>query len=524
MRAEGAVRPRALTRPPLRSARVDTALVFLAVFFVLVGLTYGSPLSFDGQVMYAVARAIIHGRLHLVLGQPPFPVAPAGNFAAQFPYSHYGIGVSLVILPLYGVARVFHLSTNLMVLCTNPLITAAAAAVLYRIGLALAWPRRLAVAVALAFGLLTMMAQDSTDLFSEPGVALGIGLLLLALLRWRDGKSGSGLLAGTGIGIAILFRTDSIVLVAPALLAAIFLVDRQTFLPRLRRETVGFLVPVVPVLAWTSYYSHLSSGHWLPHTYGGRFDSPFWTGFYGQLIGPNKGFFFYDPWLLLAVPGVVLLLVRRDLVWAAVLGGLFVVRVVFYAKWNYWFGGVAWGPRFVVPAILPMCLLAGESLRVIPTLIPTAKRAVGVLTAAALLAWSGLITVASVWVSYVTDYQRAHPAIPADATAAQREALGSVGRHNHLFVASESEWWLAVRHLGDPTVLYYFRGSPSPLGIALIIAGAACVAASLRPRRPLAHATGMANLPVSGSATTTASTANTPRHLLSGRSRRILHP
>ena len=306
--------PCRLSPPPLRAVRLDTALVFLAVFFILAALTFGAPLSFDGQVMYAVARAITHGRLHLVLGQPPFVVRPTGGQAVMFPYSKYGIGVSLVIVPLYATARAFHLSpvsTNLVVLLANPLITAAAAAVLYRIGLALAWSRRLAVVVALAFGLLTMMAQYSTELLSEPGVDLGIGLLLLALLRWRDGKVGSGLLAGTGIAIAILFRDDSLVLVAPALIAAIFLVDRRQLRARLSRQTIAFLVPVVAVLVWTVYYSHLSSGSWLPHTYGQTFNSPFWTGFYGQLIGPSKGFFFYNPWLLLAIPGVWLM-ARRD--------------------------------------------------------------------------------------------------------------------------------------------------------------------------------------------------------------------
>jgi hypothetical protein len=335
-------------QPSRRIVRRDTALVFLAVFSLLAALTYGTPLSFDGQVMYAVARAITHGRLHLLLGEPPFMVRPTGAFAAQFPYSHYGIGVTLVILPLYVMARVLHLSstsTNLVVLLANPLITAGAAAVLYRIGLALTWPRRLAVAVALAFGLLTMMAQDGTELFSEPGVALGIGLLLLGLLRWRQGRVGSGLLAGTGIAIAIIFRDDSVVLVAPALLAAIFMVDRRTLVPRLQRQWVAFLLPLVPVSVWTTYYSHLASCSWVPHTYGGNFNTPFWTGFYGQLFGPNKGFFFYNPWLLLAIPGVWLL-ARRELSLTVVLIGLFVARILFYARWNYWYGGGSVGTAF----------------------------------------------------------------------------------------------------------------------------------------------------------------------------------
>ena len=312
--------------------------------------------------------------------------------------------------------------------------------------------------VALAFGLLTMMIQDSTELFSEPGVDLGIGLLLLGLLRWRDGKSGSGLLVGAGIGIAMLFRDDSFLLVAPAVLAAIFLVPRHRVLPQLRQQGIGFLVALVPVVIWTAYYSHLSSGSWFPHSYGGKFDAPFWTGFYGQLIGPNKGFFFYNPWLVLAIPGIWLL-ARREPALTAVLVCLFVVRILFYAKWSAWFGGTAWGPRFIVPAILPMCVLAGETLRAIPRLASTRRFVLATITTAMLVAWSGLIAVASVWVSYVTDFKS-------------------------FLIPSKSSWWLAITHLDGNPALYYFRQSPSPVGVALLVVAAISIAISLRrPRR-----------------------------------------
>lgn len=455
---------------------MDTALVFLASFFILSALTYGTPMSFDGNVMYAMARGITHGRLHLVLGEPPFIVRRTGAFAVQFPYPHYGIAITLVILPLYVLARSLHFSpahTDLLVLLTSPLIIAAAAAVTFRLGLALKWSRRLAAGVALAFALLTMMAQDSTELFSEPGVAIGIGLVLLALLRWREGRRASGLLAGTGIGIAILFRDDSAILVAPAVVAALFLVERRELLIRLKQEAVGFVLPLIPVLGWTLYYSHVSSHSWIPHTYGGTFNSPFWRGFYGQLIGPNKGFLFYNPWLLLAIPGVWLL-GRREPVFTTVLAGLFLVRILFYAKWNFWYGGVTWGPRFVVPAILPMCLLAGESLRALPRITSSVRLALGALATGLLLMWSALITVVSVWVSYVTDLKLAMPALPAHPTAAERYQAWLTQWHNHLFVATQSSWWIALRHLGDPPDLHYFHTSPSALGLALLAAGGAC--------------------------------------------------
>jgi hypothetical protein len=82
---------------------------------------------------------------------------------------------------------------------------------------------------------------------------------------------------------------------------------------------------------------------------------PLWTGLRGLLFSPGKSLFLYSPWLLLAVPGSVLLW-RRHGRWAFVFTVFPAVVVVLYGMKLVWHGG-GWGPRYLVP-IVPLLAVA----------------------------------------------------------------------------------------------------------------------------------------------------------------------
>src|SRR5205814_7892005 len=84
------------------------------------------------------------------------------------------------------------------------------------------------------------------------------------------------------------------------------------------------------------------------------------------LWGGYRGLLFYAPILLLAVPGWVVLFVRRR--WNVALVSMFVVAAVLLVNLSYpeWTGGWSTGPRLLVPllpfAMLPVAgLMAGTS-------------------------------------------------------------------------------------------------------------------------------------------------------------------
>jgi hypothetical protein len=155
------------------------------------------------------------------------------------------------------------------------------------------------------------------------------------------------------------------------------------------------VLAVLPVLVWTAWYSLRRDGTLVPAVYGGSFTTPIGTGLYGLVLSPGKGLFAYNPFLLLAIPGAVALW-RRDRAATALLVGLMVARTLLYARWSDWPGGIAWGPRFLMPAVGPLALLAVYGVSRIPRLgLPLRVPAVAAVVA--LVVAGGVVNVASVW-------------------------------------------------------------------------------------------------------------------------------
>lgn len=89
--------------------------------------------------------------------------------------------------------------------------------------------------------------------------------------------------------------------------------------------------------------------------------TPFWQGFVGPLLKPEKSFFLFDPLLLLAI--ALLIILWRKLspgVRAYSVGSLVLLLgyICFYARYTYWAGDFAWGDRYVSTAVEMAAMLA----------------------------------------------------------------------------------------------------------------------------------------------------------------------
>ncbi len=81
-----------------------------------------------------------------------------------------------------------------------------------------------------------------------------------------------------------------------------------------------------------------------------------WEAFYGSLLRPDNGLVFLAPWLLLAIPGSVVL-ARTERGFAAVGIAVAVIYILFVSSINFWRGGWGVGPRYIT-AMLPFLLPA----------------------------------------------------------------------------------------------------------------------------------------------------------------------
>jgi hypothetical protein len=102
---------------------------------------------------------------------------------------------------------------------------------------------------------------------------------------------------------------------------------------------------------------------------GKRFGVPALRRFYELLISPDRGLLFSSPILLMAIPGFLISLGRRQwrssLLFCAFISGVFIAVI---AGFHPWHGGSAADPRYLLPVFPFLYLLAGISYTRFPKL------------------------------------------------------------------------------------------------------------------------------------------------------------
>jgi hypothetical protein len=139
---------------------------------------------------------------------------------------------------------------------------------------------------------------------------------------------------------------------------------------RARLVAVTAAAAAVPIAVLLVYHqacfdSPLRTGYDASQTWAGYHQKGFLgitelraEAFYGSLFAPDNGLITLAPWLLLAIPGTVMLWRRggREREIAAVGAAVAVIYVLFISSINFWRGGWQVGPRYItvmLPFVLP---------------------------------------------------------------------------------------------------------------------------------------------------------------------------
>lgn len=230
--------------------------------------------------------------------------------------------------------------------------------------------RGLSLLITLGYALATPALAYAGNFYSHQ-LAGSLCLVAFALLYWlgrgRGGRA-RALLVGLLLGFAVISEYP-IAIVAGALgLYAIV---------KLRPALVGLIIVggLLPVLLMVVYdlvafgtplpigYSHSALWQDQHHTGFMSISYPTVEALWGLTFGSFRGLFVRAPWLLLCVPGAILWwrggTLRAELV--ALLGGA-VGLTLFYASSIMWWGGFGVGPRYIVPAIPLLAILAYPAL------------------------------------------------------------------------------------------------------------------------------------------------------------------
>jgi hypothetical protein len=327
-------------------------MLLLALVVLCVGLTIqtGRIASSDGTSMYEVARSIVDkGEVAIERG-----VVWQGRDGRY--YSPFGIGLSLLALvPYGGIALLRHVhpvpdvAAEAAVAALMPLIVALLAAATYELARLLGASIRTGLLVALGTVGGTLILVYSKDFFTEPVVALFLVVSVALALVGRPAGSSAALAAAA-------ITRPQFLLLAPVWL---WRIQRDAGWSAVYRSVPPFAAAVVVDVVYNviRFGDPLNFGYSTPELRQG-FTTPILQGAAGLLFDPQKSVLLFAPVTLLVPFGIVRL--RRAAPTAFwLLGANLVVTFVLSATWWAWGGGWVWGPRLLIPAVIPAAASVG---------------------------------------------------------------------------------------------------------------------------------------------------------------------
>jgi hypothetical protein len=317
-------------------------LLFLFVLSSLLLLQQAAITGPDGHSTYEVTRALVE---HRDIAVPEDLNSAEGRGGKE--YSRFGIGLSLVSTVPYVAAKPFAAALGhddkvegAAVATLMPVLIALLCVVLFEIALALGARPRDAVLVALAIVFGTCLLPYSKQFYGEPVLALAI-----AVAVWRT-LAGNHSQAAASLAFGMLVRPQAV------LLAPLF------WLYWARRDGVRrSLVPGallcggaagVLLYNWLRFEDLTETGY--PPDQG--FTLQLWHGSWGFLADPNKSILIFIP-LVLALPFAIRALKNQSHA-RGLLTGVALIGFLTAASWSEWHGDWAWGPRLLLPALIPV--------------------------------------------------------------------------------------------------------------------------------------------------------------------------
>lgn len=365
MRDHPAISP--IKRPAAR--RLPLALFLLLTGFYLLTMS-GHTYSSDAETMYAVTRGIATHSDVAVAAPDDAPVSALRYGPDGRSYSPYGILPSLLALPLFAVGALvappdavgFDYATRFAVTALNAPVTAATAALLTAWALRLGARRSVAVALALLYALCTFAWPYARTFFSEPLAAL---LLLLAAERVDAARHTANgrralLISGLAAGLLVATRIASAIVLPVIALAVVWPRSGERVSAERIRRGFWWTLGLAPGVALILGYNLARFGTLLATGYASEsrlFTTPLLEGLAGLLLSPGKSLFLYAPPVLLGLFGAVRLWRRERAVVLLPLGVL-LAHLLLYARWGEWEGGGVWGPRFLLPTVPLLLILA----------------------------------------------------------------------------------------------------------------------------------------------------------------------
>jgi hypothetical protein len=335
-------------------------------------------------------------------------------------YSFYGPAQSLCFIPFVIAGKAtallplpFTVSGDIIgqflaSLFFFPLCGALAAILLYAIVFETTKDSFCARYLTLIFVTGTMFWHHTINTYEESQVAVCLLLSIFSIIRfWKKSRLNDLLIMFFAMGIAISFRPSAVVAAFPigitGLVHDLIVCTPGNRYKRFNKWITAGMIAFLPFLIFAGIYNFIRFGSIFETGYKAAhlamadgillFDTPLYTGLTGLLFSPGKSVFLYNPVLLLAIPGIVLLYRSyRPLAYITI--SVITATTFFHSKYTYWSGDLSWGPRYFA-SIMGIALFA---------LIPVLQWRRAKWLVSTLVALSICIQIASVTYSFSLEY------------------------------------------------------------------------------------------------------------------------
>lgn len=308
------------------------------------------------------------------------PSSNSQNITLEPVYIVRSLLLSAAAVPFYYAALVFSISPVEMIgLHVNSLFISLTAVVIFCISTEILRSKKIAFVLSLIYCVCSFVWPYNTSFWAQPlqGLLLASSTYFLLLIRHqshsflcsytisRRKRSGIFLagLAGLFLGLSVFAHPTSLIFIPAFLVYSFFSAMR-----RQKRSFIIFLSILGVVLLFVGLINYARFGSVIEFGYG-YFSSMSahdgWRGLIGLLISPGAGLIFYFPLSILLPLGAKYMLKENKALF-------FLCIYIIVANWIYtgtlsfgfepmaWSGGVAWGPRYLVPVLPFMVIILGH--------------------------------------------------------------------------------------------------------------------------------------------------------------------
>lgn len=291
-------------------------------------------------------------------------------------YTVRSLLLSAIAVPFYHLGLLLHTSPIVTIgLLVNSLFNSLTAVVLFCTLVEVYWSRKIAFLLSLIFSVCSFIWPYNSTLWVQPLQALTLASAAYFIIKIRHYDKtflchytvlGSnrkrfhfGALAGFFLGLSVFAHPTSLIFIPGFLIYAFFCGvrrDIKNFL--LLVTTLGIMVLLVGLVNYARFGTLTEFGYGY---YSSLATHDGWRGLLGLLISPGAGLIFYFPLAILLPLGAKYMYKENK-------GLLFLCAYIIIANWIYvgtlsfgsepiaWSGGVAWGPRYLIP-ILPFVII-----------------------------------------------------------------------------------------------------------------------------------------------------------------------